>query len=82
MRCHYCTVGEMRPGTTSITLQRHGATVTVHHIPALVCDACGEAYIDAETSQKLFDLADALVNTGLPGLSVEISGKVHDEKAA
>jgi YgiT-type zinc finger domain-containing protein len=74
MQCVICKHGEMAPGTTAITLKRHGVIVTIHHVPALVCDACGESYIDAETSQKLFDLADALVNTGVPGLSAEVSG--------
>ena len=71
----------MRPGFSSITLERHGVTVTIHHVPALVCDACGEAYFDTATSQKLFDLADALAKTGLTGLTAEISGG-ESEKAA
>jgi len=74
MRCHYCVSGEMRPGTTAITLQRESTSVTFHHVPALVCDACGEATVDAKTSQKLFDLADEMVSTGVPGLTAEVSG--------
>ena len=46
MRCHYCIAGEMRPGTTAVTLKRQGVSVMIYHVQALVCDACGEAYVE------------------------------------
>lgn len=47
-----------------MTLEREGATVVVKHVPALVCDACGEAYLEAEVTEQLFREADAAIARG------------------
>jgi YgiT-type zinc finger domain-containing protein len=75
MPCHYCRAGEMHPGETTVTLERHGVTITIRHIPAQICAACGEATFDAATSEKILALADALMTVGLSGVTVEVSGK-------
>jgi len=62
----------MYPGTTTVTFERDGILVQLHHIPAHICDACGEAFFDADINQKVLDLANAALNAGLAGLAVEI----------
>ncbi len=50
MRCPVCKNGETRPGTATLTLERGPLTMVVRHVPAQVCDNCGEEYIDEATT--------------------------------
>jgi YgiT-type zinc finger domain-containing protein len=75
----------MHPGTTTVTFERAGIVVRLHNIPALICDACGEAYFDAATNQKVLDLANAAINAGLAGMtgvSLDIRVEEKQQKAA
>ena len=45
----------MQPGTTTMTLERNETTVVFKHVPAEVCEVCGEAYIDAATTKRLLN---------------------------
>ncbi|HET6567358.1 MAG TPA: type II toxin-antitoxin system MqsA family antitoxin [Rhodothermales bacterium] len=59
--CVICKTGRLRPGTTSVMLERDGATVVVKNVPADVCDNCGEAYTSEEvTGQVLREAEDAI----------------------
>ena len=53
MKCIVCKNGETRPGRTTETYELGTAVVVVRGIPAEVCDQCGEAYTDAETTRQL-----------------------------
>ncbi len=53
MRCVICKNGEARPGTATVTLERDGSTLVVRSVPALVCDNCGEEYVDQEVVKRL-----------------------------
>jgi YgiT-type zinc finger domain-containing protein len=53
MKCLVCKNGETRPGSTTETYELGAAVVVVRGIPAQVCDQCGEAYTDAETTRRL-----------------------------
>ncbi len=63
-RCVFCRGGRLAPGHTTMTLERDGATVVVKRVPALVCDACGEAYLEEEVVERLFHDADEAVARG------------------
>ena len=53
MNCPYCTSG-MEKGKTVLTFQMSDAEiVVVHDVPALVCDQCGEEYVDNDTAKRL-----------------------------
>jgi YgiT-type zinc finger domain-containing protein len=42
MKCPICRNGETHPGTATLTLERGPLTMVVRHVPAQVCDNCGE----------------------------------------
>lgn len=48
MKCVICKHGETRPGMTTVTLERGGATLVVKGVPARICGNCGEAYVDGD----------------------------------
>jgi YgiT-type zinc finger domain-containing protein len=65
MKCVICKHGETRPGTTTVTLERGGATLVIKSVPAQICDNCGEAYVDEETTRQLLGIADDALRTGV-----------------
>jgi YgiT-type zinc finger domain-containing protein len=55
----------MAPGRTEVVLRRGRSVVVVEAVPALVCQDCGEASLDAETSRRVYAQADAEVQRGV-----------------
>ena len=51
MACVACRQGGTRPGKTTVVLQRDGATVVINDVPALVCENCGEEYVDEQAAE-------------------------------
>lgn len=50
--CVLCA-GEMTPATTTFTVDLKFGVIVVREVPALVCDQCGEAWIDDATAATL-----------------------------
>jgi len=71
MMCVVCKVGRTHVGTTTVTLEREGATLVLKGVPAEVCDNCGEAYVDERITEKLLGEAQEAVRAGV---QVHISG--------
>jgi YgiT-type zinc finger domain-containing protein len=65
MKCVICKHGETRPGTTTVTLERGGATLVIKSVPARICDNCGEAYVDEQVTHQLVDAAEQALRTGV-----------------
>jgi YgiT-type zinc finger domain-containing protein len=65
MRCVVCRQGETRPGTTTLVLQRGGATVVINDVPARVCENCGEDYVDEQVAERVLACAEAAVRAGV-----------------
>lgn len=65
MRCVICKLGETQPGKTTVTLERDGLTLVVKNVPALICENCGEAYIDEQTSGHLLAEAEQMTGSGI-----------------
>jgi YgiT-type zinc finger domain-containing protein len=65
MKCVICKVGETAPGTTTMTLERGNTTVVFKHVPAEVCENCGEAYLDASTTRHLLHVVEEAVRIGV-----------------
>ena len=57
--CTSCNQGTLAPGTTTATFDTEGTTVVIRNVPAEICVACGEGAFDAETSERLLELAAA-----------------------
>ena len=47
-----------------MTLERGTATVVFKGVPALMCDVCGEAYLEESVTETLFREADQAVRRG------------------
>ena len=65
MQCVMCTQGETEPGTTTMALERDTTTVVFKYVPAEVCQVCGEAYLDAETTRHLLHIVEEAVHAGV-----------------
>lgn len=52
-RCVVCKVGHMRLGETTVTFDRDDFTVVIRHVPAEVCDNCGDAQVSDEVAEQL-----------------------------
>ena len=64
MQCMYCPKGTYREGTTTMTLERGGATLVVKNVPAYVCRSCGDAIFPEDVSKWFDDAMDAVVAAG------------------
>jgi ribosomal protein L32 len=45
-------------------LQRGETTVVLKHVPAEVCDNCGEYYLSSEVAGQVMERADVAVRSG------------------
>lgn len=60
--CVLCGHGKVKPGTTTITLEREDTLIVFRDVPADVCENCGEAFLDGDIVDQLqtaFDAAEA-----------------------
>lgn len=64
MQCVICKQGETHPGTTTVTLERAGTTLVIKGVPALVCDNCGEYYLDEAMTERVLAMAEQAVAQG------------------
>lgn len=64
MKCVICKHGQTEPGVTTVTLERGVTTIVIKGVPAQVCDNCGEAYVDEETTRALLQTAEAEAHAG------------------
>jgi YgiT-type zinc finger domain-containing protein len=65
MKCVICKHGETVDGFTSIILEKNGATIVFQQVPALVCDNCGEKYIDGKVTSSLLLKANEIIAGGV-----------------
>ena len=65
MRCLICKHGETKEGTTTVTLERGSSTIVFKEVPALICDNCGEKYIDEVVTKYLLRKAIELAKSGV-----------------
>ena len=65
MKCVICKIGETKTGTTTNLLERNNTTLVIKHVPADVCQNCGEGYLDEDTTDRLLQLAESAVKSGV-----------------
>jgi len=65
MKCITCKIGDLQPGTTTITLEQDTTTVVFKNVPADVCQTCGEPYIDAEITRQLLHTVEEAARIGV-----------------
>jgi len=64
MQCVICKQGETHPGKATVSLERDGATVIIKGVPAMICDNCGEYYLDAPMTERVLSMAEQAVTQG------------------
>ena len=64
-QCPMCPAGTLREGTTTLTMERGEATIVFKSVPADVCDACGEAFVDGDVSEEVYQQAEEAVEAGV-----------------
>jgi len=65
MKCLICKNGETKHGFTTITLEKKDSTIIFKNVPAMVCDNCGEKYVDGAVTKNLLSKAKDIVNSGV-----------------
>lgn len=53
MKCVVCNRGQMVQEYRPRVVERDGRVAVVRDVPVLVCDACGELYLDTEVAKQL-----------------------------
>ena len=64
MKCVICKHGELKPGETTVTLQRGGTVVVFKAVPADICDNCGEYYLSEEVTGRVLERIEAALRNG------------------
>ena len=65
MKCPICKHGETENGYATVVLERNKTTLVFKHVPADICNNCGEEFIDENVSTELFSLAKQAVEAGV-----------------
>jgi YgiT-type zinc finger domain-containing protein len=65
MNCAVCKQGTTSPGKATVTLERNGSTLVFKHVPARVCENCGEEYVDEEAARRVLKIADEAARAGV-----------------
>jgi len=65
MKCPICRVGQTKPGTATLTLERNGSTIVVKGVPAQVCGNCAEEYIDEKAAAQVLESAEKDLRAGV-----------------
>lgn len=65
MKCAICRHGDMKSGTVTVTLTRDDLTLVVKDVPALVCENCGEEYVEDEVTARLLETAEEALKDGV-----------------
>jgi YgiT-type zinc finger domain-containing protein len=64
MKCIICKNGDLQEGTTLVSLKQDTTILVFQDVPALVCDQCGEAYIDDGVSRHLQQILEEKAQKG------------------
>jgi YgiT-type zinc finger domain-containing protein len=65
MICLICRKAEVQDGLVSINFERDEFKAMINLIPAKVCSACGEAYLDEQVTARVLDQAEELSHQGM-----------------
>ncbi len=65
MKCAICRNGTTTSGSTTVILEKNQTIVIMKHVPALVCDNCGEEYVSSEVNKSLLSHAQKEYDRGI-----------------
>lgn len=65
MKCAMCGHKTLVPGTTTIPLERGEFLLVMRDVPALVCENCGEEFVEEKTTALLLKEAEDVFASGV-----------------
>ncbi len=65
MKCAICRNGKTDDSHTTVVLERDQTILVFKHVPAKICDNCGEEYISSEVNKSLLRHARKELNRGI-----------------
>jgi YgiT-type zinc finger domain-containing protein len=65
MICVVCREARTLGGFSSIRFERDEFQAVVHKVPAQVCPACGESFLDEETTISLLKRVEQILEEGV-----------------
>lgn len=71
MICLICRQAEIVAGLTSVNFERGEFRLVVNKVPARICPACGEAYVDEKIAVQLLQVAEEASRVGVLECVVE-----------
>lgn len=63
-RCSICKSGSLHAGHATVTLERGRSVIVIRGVPAMVCDQCGEYYLDETTTKAVMERAAVIASSG------------------
>jgi YgiT-type zinc finger domain-containing protein len=65
MICLVCRKAQLIDGLASINFERDEFKVLINLVPAQVCPACGETYLDEQVTTRVLSQAEEISHEGL-----------------
>ena len=65
MKCAICRNGNTEDGYATVILERDKTTLVFKHVPAKICDNCGEEYISSDVNKTLLRHAREELKRGI-----------------
>jgi YgiT-type zinc finger domain-containing protein len=69
----------MKKGRTTLTFERAQSIIIVRNVPAKVCDTCGNATLNVDTSIKAYNIANTAISKGK---KFHVIDMMHPKKVA
>ena len=55
----------MKESYTTLTLDKDDFVLVIRRTPALICENCGEEYVDSEVSSRVLEIANEAARSGV-----------------
>jgi YgiT-type zinc finger domain-containing protein len=65
MKCAICKNGYTVEGNITVVLERDHSILVFKHVPAKICENCGEEYLSEETNRVLLKKAQEAAERGV-----------------
>jgi YgiT-type zinc finger domain-containing protein len=65
MICVVCREAHTVSGLSTINFERDEFRAVVHQVPAQICPACGESFLDEETTADLLKRVEEILEEGV-----------------
>lgn len=65
MKCSICKIGETIKSKSVVPLSRDGIVIIFKNVPSMVCNNCGEIYVDQKITRSLLETAEGVSKSGV-----------------